>query len=166
MKKAILPVLLLLCALLCACGKQTLSEKDIRLNVDGVEVTCDSGAAELLAAFGEEYTYSEAISCVYTGMDKTWQYSDCILYTYPDGENDRLMELYCTQNVTTAKGIAIGASRKDVEAAYGKEYEKAGTTITYALEAPDSLTLPASIYFELENDTVCAIGITSAHRAE
>lgn len=99
-------------------------------------------------------------------MDKTYAYSDRILYTYPDGDADRLLELYCTADVQTAQGVGIGASRKDVEAAYGTEYTQAGNTMTYALAAQDSLTIPASLYFELDGDTVCAIGLTSAHRAE
>lgn len=156
----------LLCALLCACGKPTLSENDLSLTVSGVSANTESDISALLDALGPDYTYAEAISCVYTGMDKTYEYPGCILYTYPDGDTDHLMELYCTQDVTTDKDISIGASRKDVEAAYGTDYTEAGITLTYALAAPDDLTLPASIYFELENDTVCAIGITSAHRAE
>ena len=98
--------------------------------------------------------------------NKTYAYSDRILYTYPDGDADRLLELYCTADVQTAQGVGIGASRKDVEAAYGTEYTQAGSTMTYALAAQDSLTIPASLYFELDGDTVCAIGLTSAHRAE
>lgn len=100
------------------------------------------------------------------GWTKTYAYSDRILYTYPDGDADRLLELYCTADVQTAQGVGIGASRKDVEAAYGTEYTQAGSTMTYALAAQDSLTIPASLYFELDGDTVCAIGLTSAHRAE
>lgn len=156
----------LLCALLCACGKEMFGEADLALDIGGISVTAETDVRTILDAFGDDYDYAEAISCVYTGMDKTYQYDDCILYTYPDGDDDCLMELYCTANVATAKGIAIGANLKDVENAYGTDYTRAGITVTYALEAPDSLTLPASLYFEIENDKVCAIGITSAHRAE
>ncbi len=167
MKKFIVIVLIAaaLCAL-CACGEASLSEKDLSLTVSGVSVDTGADVAALLDAFGDDYAYSEAISCVYTGMDKTYEYPNCILYTYPDGDTDRLMELYCTADVTTSRGITIGSSREDVEKAYGSTYTEAGVTLTYALAAPDDLTLPASIYFELQNDTVCAIGITSAHRAE
>lgn len=136
------------------------------LTVGGTAVRPDTSVSALLDAFGTDYTYSEAVSCVYTGMDKTYAYSDRILYTYPDGDADRLLELYCTADVQTAQGVGIGASRKDVEAAYGTEYTQTGNTMTYALAAQDSLTIPASLYFELDGDTVCAIGLTSAHRAE
>ena len=168
MKKTICLLLtaLLLCALLGSCGKKTISEVDLTLTVGGTAVRPDTSVSALLDAFGTDYTYSEAVSCVYTGMDKTYAYSDRILYTYPDGDADRLLELYCTADVQTAQGVGIGASRKDVEAAYGTEYTQAGNTMTYALAAQDSLTIPASLYFELDGDTVCAIGLTCAHRAE
>lgn len=168
MKKTICLLLtaLLLCALLGSCGKKTISEVDLTLTVGGTAVRPDTSVSALLDAFGTDYTYSEAVSCVYTGMDKTYAYSDRILYTYPDGDADRLLELYCTADVQTAQGVGIGASRKDVEAAYGTEYTQAGNTMTYVLAAQDSLTIPASLYFELDGDTVCAIGLTSAHRAE
>ena len=168
MKKTICLLLtaLLLCALLGSCGKKTISEVDLTLTVGGTAVRPDTSVSALLDAFGTDYTYSEAVSCVYTGMDKTYAYSDRILYTYPDGDADRLLELYCTADVQTAQGVGIGASRKDVEAAYGTEYTQAGNTMTYALAAQDSLTIPASLYFELDGDTVCAIGLTSAHRVE
>lgn len=168
MKKTLCLLLtgLLLCTLLGACGKKTLSEADLSLTVGGTAVRPDTSVSALLDAFGGNYTYSEAVSCVYTGMDKTYAYDDLILYTYPDGDTDRLLELFCTANVQTAQGIAIGASRKEIEAAYGTDYTQAGSTLTYALAAQDDLTVPASLYFELDGDTVCAIGLTSAHRAE
>ena len=159
---------LLLAACLCACGTQKagFTKDDLSLTVAGCEITPDTPVADILAALGGDYAYAEAISCVYTGMDKTYQYPDLFLYTYPDGENDHLMEVYCTADVETAKGIGLGASLKDIEAAYGSGYTRAGVTVTYSLPAPDKQTLPATLYFELDGDTVCAIGITSAHRAE
>ena len=112
MKKTICLLLtaLLLCALLGSCGKKTISEVDLTLTVGGTAVRPDTSVSALLDAFGTDYTYSEAVSCVYTGMDKTYAYSDRILYTYPDGDADRLLELYCTADVQTAQGVGIGAS--------------------------------------------------------
>ena len=156
----------ILCALLCACGKSAFTEDDISIRVNGETIDTHSSVSAILDAFGPDYAFSEAISCVYTGMDKTYQYPDLFLYTYPDGENDHLMEVYCTADVETAKGIGLGASLKDIEAAYGSGYTRAGVTVTYSLPAPDKQTLPATLYFELDGDAVCAIGITSAHRAE
>ena len=82
MKKTICLLLtaLLLCALLGSCGKKTISEVDLTLTVGGTAVRPDTSVSALLDAFGTDYTYSEAVSCVYTGMDKTYAYSDRILY--------------------------------------------------------------------------------------
>ena len=73
MKKTICLLLtaLLLCALLGSCGKKTISEVDLTLTVGGTAVRPDTSVSALLDAFGTDYTYSEAVSCVYTGMDKT-----------------------------------------------------------------------------------------------
>ena len=74
MKKTICLLLtaLLLCALLGSCGKKTISEVDLTLTVGGTAVRPDTSVSALLDAFGTDYTYSEAVSCVYTGMDKTY----------------------------------------------------------------------------------------------
>lgn len=168
MKRTLACVLLaaLLCALLCACGSSAFQAEDISLTVSGVTVTTDSAVPALLDAFGSDYTYAEAISCVYTGMDKTYQYPSVTIYTYPDGEEDRLMELCCTADVTTARGISLGASRQDVEAAYGQCPSKTGSLMTYSLPEENGQTIPAALYFELQDGAVSAIGIICAHRAE
>ena len=82
MKKTLCLLLtcLLLGALLCACGKKTISEADLSLTVDGTAVRPDTSVSALLDAFGADYTYSEAVSCVYTGMDKTYAYNDLIRF--------------------------------------------------------------------------------------
>ena len=152
---------------LCACGADSgFSESDLSLTVNGVAVTAKSSVEDLVAAFGEEYTYSEAISCVYEGMDKTFTYEDFSLYTYPDGSGDCLMEIYCVDgDVTTSKGITLGSTKADVEAAYGKGTE-AGSILSYELPVKNSENLPASLYFELDDGEVSAIAMTTEHRAE
>lgn len=152
---------------LSGCGEKTaLRAEDLALTVCGERVSADSSVASLLETFGEDYTYAEAISCVYTGMEKTYQYPDLILYTYPGEQGDCLLELYCTADAAGAKGPGIGSSRAEVEAAYGSEYTQTGDVMTYALPASGAQTEPAAIYFELQGDTVCAVGLTAEHRAE
>ena len=72
----------ILCALLCACGKSAFTEDDISIRVNGETIDTHSSVSAILDAFGPDYAFSEAISCVYTGMDKTYQYPDFFLYTY------------------------------------------------------------------------------------
>lgn len=163
---AVLAVCLL--CLLAACGKEKsgVSLEDLSLTVGGNVVTASSDVPELLEAFGDGYTYAEAVSCVYTGMDKTYLYPDVSIYTYPDGKDDRLMEIYCTADVTTAKGVAIGATLAEVEQAYGKDYHRMGDIVAYELPTSGSSMEPASLYFELDGSTVMAIAITTEHRTE
>lgn len=113
MRKRIWPALLLAAALLslCGCGQKN-EPVEMALSVNGTEISGDTEVAVILDLLGDDYQYYEAISCVYEGMDKTYSYGDCVLYTYPDGETDRLMELYCTGGDVSAKGITFGAAGK------------------------------------------------------
>ena len=100
-------------------------------------------------------------------MDKTYTYAAVTLYTYPDGENDRLMELYCEgADVKTSRGITIGASKADVTAQYGGGYVETGSILSYELPASAGENLPASLYFLMRDGKVAAIAVTAEHRAE
>ncbi len=169
MKRIIVLVLIFtLAAALFACGGSTkLTASDLALQIGGFTATPETTMDDVRAALGEADEYAEAVSCVYTGMDKTFTYDNMIVYTYPDGETDRLMEIYCDGgDAVTAKGITFGASVEEIEAAYGSGYTKSGTLLTYELPVSAENMEPASLYFELENDRVTAIGITAEHRAE
>ena len=169
MKKLLFFALVLALVLgLCACGSDAkFSEADLSLTVDGVSVTAKSKVADLLGSFGEGYEYSEAISCVYEGMDKTYEYANVTLYTYPDGDSDRLMELYCVGgNVATSKGITFGSTKAEVLAQYGDGCVETGSMLSYELPVSGSDNLPASLYFMLKDGKVSAIAITAEHRAE
>lgn len=171
MKKCVCLLLALaLMFVLCACGTGGgVSEGDLKLTLGGAEFTVRTTVADALAALGEDYAYSEAVSCVYTGMDKTYTYADATLYTYPaeDGASDCLMELYCNGgDVRTSRGIGLGDTRQAVIAAYGEGYTERGSILAYELPASGAQTVPASLYFELDGEAVAAIGITAEHRAE
>lgn len=152
-----------------ACSKETasFSKADLSLTVNGAVLTTETPVQDMLASLGDDYTFAEAISCVYEGMDKTYDYGDWTIYTYPDGEQDRLMELYCVGgDVSTAGGITFGSGKNEIVARYGDGYVEAGSMLSYELPASSPNHLPASLYFELDGGKVCAIGITAEHRAE
>ena len=169
--KKLLYILLAIALLLgcAACGKASpaaFSEKDLSLSVGGTTVTAATDAAELLAALGEGYDYAEAVSCVYEGKDRTYTYDTCLLYTYTDGEGERLMELCCFGGeCKTARGISLGASRADILAAYGEPTAEIGSTIRYELGAQGG-NVPAGLSFLLRGDAVEEISLTAEHRAE
>lgn len=152
----------------CACaGSAALAADDLAIRIDGFIATPATTMDDVRAALGEAEDYAEAISCVYEGMDKTFTYGDVTFYTYPDGETDRLMEVYCTGgNVATARGITFGSTVAEIEAAYGKDYTRSGKLLTYELPVSGEDIEPASLYFVLENDCVAAIAMTAEHRAE
>lgn len=163
----LLTAVLLLSFSACGNASAAFSQEDVALTIGGSAVTAETTAEDVLALLGEDYVYAEAISCVYEGMDKTFTYENVTLYTYPDGETDRLMELYCTGgDVETSKGIGLGAAKADVVAQYGEGYTEAGSVLSYEVPASSPEYMPASLYFLLENDRVTAIAITAEHRAE
>jgi len=169
MKKCCVLLVLILLLGLCACGGKSgaFSEADLALTVDGASITVKSSVEDILSALGDGYTYSEAISCVYEGMDKTYEYENMALYTYPDGAADRLMEIYCFGgNVTTSKGITFGSTKAEVVAQYGDGYVEAGAMLSYELPVSGADNLPASLYFMLLDGKVSAIAMTTEHRAE
>ena len=167
MRKNLLCTALLAAALLSACaGCSKGSAAEPALTVSGTEITADTAVSDVVELLGEGYEYYEAISCVYEGMDKTYTYPDCVLYTYPDGATDHLMELYCTGGDVSAKGVTFGASLEEIVEAFGEDYTEEGTMVIYAVEPADANNEAASVYFELTDGAVSAIAITAEHRSE
>ena len=155
----------LLLPLLAGCGKED-KALNPSLTVNGTEVTGDTAVSDVLELLGEGYEYYEAISCVYEGMDKTYTYPDCVLYTYPDGAVDHLMELYCTGGDVSAQGVTFGASKEEIVEAFGEDYTEEGAMVIYEVEPSDANNEPASLYFELTDGAVSAIALTAEHRSE
>ena len=168
-KTALSSLCLALCVLLCACGsdKTALKTEDLSMTVDGKTVSADASVASILERFGPDYEMAEAVSCVYSGMERTYSYEHFILYTYPgDDGQEHLMEAYADAGAQTSRGVKVGDSLKDVEAAYGSDYTRAGGVVTFSMEGANEQTVPAGIYFELSDDIVTAIGIVAEHRAQ
>lgn len=154
-----------LCILLSACGGAALTKNDLSVSVRGTKITTGTAVDELLTAFGEPESQSEAVSCVYSGMDKTYSYSDFTVYSYTEDDCEYFSELYCTENVQTEKGVSIGSSEDAVRKAYGEGLTE-GCRISYSLEKGTDTQIPDTLYFEIEEGKVCAIGLICAHRAE
>ena len=93
MKKAIALLLALaICAALCACGnrQKTLEEADLSMTVNGVEVTTKSSVDTLLTIFDGKYETAEAVSCVYSGMERTYSNETLSVFTYPGDDGAEL----------------------------------------------------------------------------
>lgn len=98
--------------------------QDVKLvfNYKDTEIAMKEDAAPILAALGEAKSYTEAASCAFEGLDKTYYYGSFYLYTYPDGEMDRVnMVVICDDTINTPEGLCIGDSKEKVESIYGAE---------------------------------------------
>ena len=157
----------LLTALLLALGSTALAEapapldaEDFTLTYQGVTYRLGEDAAPLLAAMtaadGAEPAVFEAESCLFDGMDKEYTGAELLVATCPTGKGgaDQLETLVLLAGAyTTARGIGLGASLADVEAAYGTDYTRDGIELTYALGDP--LSDPILIFtLDAKDDTV------------
>ena len=168
-KTAFLALCLVLCVLLCACGSddKALKTEDLSMTVDGKTVSADASVQSMLESFGDAYEMAEAVSCVYSGMERTYAYDGLILYTYPgDDGAEHLMEAYASKDAQTSRGVKIGDSLKDVEESYGSDYTRAGDVVTFSVAAANEQMVPSGVYFELADDMVTGIGIVAEHRAQ
>lgn len=106
-------------------------KSDLCLTIDGVKYDIRTDSAPLLAALGENYEFSEQISCIYEGMDKSFTYDGLKISTVPvDGKDIIEMFTITSDKYKTERGITIGASLEDIVAAYGDRYFDDGY-ITY-----------------------------------
>ena len=144
----------------CAGGQQAagFSQSDLVLTVAGETFDCDTPIEAVVAALGEDYGYAEGRSCAYDGLDKTYTYEDATFYTNPLEEGDIVTEIYTqSPQVTTSKGLVVGATRQQVEAAYGPPTQEDGYTLYYRVSEQAGEPV---LCFDLEGDTVYAIYLT------
>ena len=131
-------------------------EKDLVFVLNGVEYPLHSDAGKLLAVLGKPDYQSEAESCAYVGMDRQFVYKAGIeIDTYPIKDKDMIDSIVLiSKDFATAKGITIGSSKAEVEAAYGTTYKDEGEVITY-YQNNDLENLKAyQLYFVFEGAVV------------
>lgn len=154
--------LLGLLALLClaGCGTGETGESGFLFTYNGCTIAMNGAAAPVIAALGEPESYTEAASCAFDGLDKTYGYGSFYMTTYPAGEQDYVYSVWFVDDgAATAEGIRIGDSRAEVEKAYGEKYfdgvnaftmVKGGTKLTIIL----TNGAVSSIQYEAEPDDV------------
>lgn len=105
----------------------------------------------ILEQLGEEKSYFEAASCAFPGLEKTYTYSSFSLYTYEDGEQDRVASIVILDDsVGTAEGIYLNDSLDDIIAQYGDDYEHSVNLYTYTAGR-------MQLSFIVEDDVVTSI---------
>lgn len=144
-----------------------LAEADISLCYNGEVYTINQKAAGLISVLGDDYTYEEAESCAYDGMDKYYEYStdsgSVTIFTIPlvDGE-DTICQIETTSPLfSTPRGITIGSTLEDVEKAYGTDCVTDGDNHYYFAGEPSFSDTP-HIYFTIEDGKVTLMSIYSA----
>ena len=120
-----------------------------------MEIAMKDDAAPILEALGEPKSYTEAASCAF---DKTYYYGSFYLYTYPDGEKDRVnMVVLCDDTLSTPEGLAIGDSKEKVESTYSADgyngvnayvYTKGDCTLTIIMENDKVSSIQYGAVFE------------------
>lgn len=108
----------------------------------------------LLAYIGQPESYFEAASCAFEGLDKTYTYSNFIVLTYPNEDDESIDYISSVRlvdsTISTPEGVSIGDKTSDVVAAYGNDYDDLGNQYSYC----DGDTF---LNFLLDGDTVISI---------
>jgi len=89
---------------------------------DGITLAPDMNSQEFLNALGEANHYYEVKSCAFEGMDKIYTYSSFEIYTYPNGDQDLISNIFLKDDtVETKEGVYIGMSLDDARAKMGED---------------------------------------------
>lgn len=135
------------------------SGDDLYLEIDGTRFELMGDIQPVTDKLGEDYVYSEGMSCAYDSVDKYFAYDVATFYTNPLPEGDRVTEIYTeSEAAATSKGIKVGASKEDVVAAYG-EGNDTGNMLVYRHGAEGDADWGA-LCFDLDGDRVIAIFLT------
>lgn len=122
---------------------------------NGIEIRMNAPADDIIAALGDDYTYFEAPSCAFEGLDKVYTYNSIVVRSYTRDGADYIAAVELKDDtVATAEGIRIGSTEDDVRAAYGEDGTPGTAGIEYTLG--DSF-----ISFIFENGKVTAITYTA-----
>lgn len=161
-------VLLMLC-IVAACGGSpapaaptgAFSEKDLRVEIGGKVYYLREDSAALLAALGDGFEYSEMVSCVYDGKDKTYTYPGITVNTVPVGGKDVIEMITLTDGTyATLRGAKVGAALSSVTELYGADYFDDGY-LTYSITNDPEDIEAERIQFEPLGDAVGTIYIYS-----
>jgi len=169
MKKALAAISILMCLaafISCAANPQkapsgAFSKADLGVNIGGQIYYLREDSAKLLAALGDGCDYSEMVSCVYDGKDKTFIYPGISVNTVPAGAKDMIEMITLTDaNYETLRGVSVGDTMDKLAAAYGEKYFDDGY-ITYSLTNDPYDIQSERIQFYFEDGVINTIYIYS-----
>ena len=95
-------------------------EADFIFTDKGLSFPLMSKLDDLIVHFGDDYQVNAAVSCAFVGEDKEILYDGLSIYTNPIDGVDTIGEILVSgTSYLTPRGIGVGATRDEVEAAYG-----------------------------------------------
>lgn len=136
-------------------GKPYDEERDPAVIIDGKSFSVKGDIDELLAVVPGSYEYSEALSCMTAGYDKTYDYGFIVIETVPSGEKDRISRISVTgEGAETPRGIKVGSTRSDIVNAYGENGFIENSNLVFSKKGDKNDISGTKIYFRLEDDIV------------
>ena len=129
MRKKILVLAIMLCLSLSACGDKSEGAKNktennsnqLKVTYEAVDVILDDNFDSCKEELGEPIEYSENKSCLYNGYDKTYEYENLIVITYPINDKEKIASItILSEEVKHSLPIAIGDSLDDIKSEYGE----------------------------------------------
>ena len=112
------------------------------------------GKAFDASKISEKANVMEIPSCALSGTDTVYTYKDAEITVSEYKGSKVIYSVYFTSpQMKTAKGIALGSTKADMEKAYGTDYKNAGSQYEYTLG-------DAVLAFIVENDKVTSITYT------
>ena len=128
--------LCILCSLmLCFCQAAVITGWAYTFETEGVEISMDQDASEVLSQLGKAESYYEAQSSSYQGKEKVYTYKGFELSTYPSGSADYVKSIwFLNEETVTPEGIHIGSTIDEMTTAYGDDYTEANGKYQYVSE--------------------------------
>ncbi len=121
MKKYVI-LLMIFCLSLTGCGKRLSQWDYTTLICADVSIALNAPAAPVLAALGAPFGYGESKSGVYSGVEKTYQFSGLRLKTFQSQDGERILGVMITDKaLTTPDGLSIGDSAEQVRSCFGPD---------------------------------------------
>jgi hypothetical protein len=163
----IMAAAIVLCLIMAACASNgaaitgAFSDKDLGIEISGKTYYLREDSSALIEALGSDYEYSEMVSCVYDGKDKTFTYDGISVGTVPvDGEDVIEVITLTSDKYTTLRGAKVGDSTDSVKELYGEGWFDDGY-LTYSISGDETDIHSERIQFEYTGDTVTRIFIYS-----
>jgi len=99
---------------------------------NGIEIRMNAEADSIIEALGDDYSYFEAASCAYEGMDKVYTYGSIVVRSYTKDGVDYIAAVELKDDtVATAEGIRVGSTEDEVRAAYGEDGKEGTSGVEY-----------------------------------